>query len=52
MRSRLMIIGTVGYQLASQMPFIDDDKVIQTLSAYGPDNSLDIRIFAKVSAGP
>ena len=35
-----MIIDTVGFQLPLQMPFIYDDNVIQTLSAYGPDNSL------------
>jgi hypothetical protein len=40
-----MIVGTVGFQLPPQMPFIDDDNVIQALSPYGADNSLDIRIL-------
>ena len=51
MRSRLMIIDTVGFQLPPLMPFIYDDNVIQTLSPYGPDNSLDIRILPRRARG-
>jgi hypothetical protein len=50
-RSHLIIIDTVGFQLPPQMPFIYDDNVIQTLSAYGPDNSLDIRILPRRARG-
>jgi hypothetical protein len=46
-----MIIDTVGFQLPPQMPFIYDDNVIQTLSPYGPDNSLDIRILPRRARG-
>jgi hypothetical protein len=46
-RSRLMIIDTAGFQ----MPFIYDDNVIQTLSPYGPDNSLDIWILPRRARG-
>jgi hypothetical protein len=31
-RSRLVIVGDVGFQHLSQMPFIENDDVIQTLS--------------------
>jgi hypothetical protein len=33
------------------MPFIYDDNVIQTLSPYGPDNSLNIRILPRRARG-
>jgi hypothetical protein len=46
-----MIIDTVGFQLPPQMPFIYDDNVIQTLSPYGPDNSLNIRILPRRARG-
>ena len=51
MRSRLMIVDTVGFQLPTQLPLIFDDNVIQTLSPYGPDNSLDIRILPRRARG-
>ncbi len=46
-----MIIDTVGFQLPPQIPFIYDDNVIQTLSPYGFDNSLDIRILPRRARG-
>ena len=33
MRARLVIIGTVGFELPPQVPFIEDDNVVQTLSS-------------------
>jgi len=41
-RSRLMIIPGVGLQYFSQMPFIENDDVIQTLSTDAANYSLDI----------
>jgi hypothetical protein len=46
-----MIVGTVGFQLPLQMPFIYNDNVIQALSPYGPDNSLDIRVLPRRARG-
>ena len=42
-----MIVGTIGFQLPPQMPFIYDDNVVQALSPYGSNNSLDIRILPR-----
>jgi hypothetical protein len=42
-----MIIGTVGFQLPPKVPFVHDDNVIEALSAYGPDQSLHIRILPR-----
>ena len=33
------------------MPFIQDDNVIQALSPYGANNSLDIRILPRIARG-
>ena len=41
--SRLVIVGIVGFQSPPQMPLIYNDNVIQALSPYGTDNSLNIR---------
>jgi hypothetical protein len=49
--SHLMIVGTVRFKLPPQMPFTYDDNVIEALSPYGPDNSLDIRILPRGARG-
>jgi hypothetical protein len=46
-----MIVGSVGFQLPPQMPFIYDDNMIQALSPYGPDNAFDIRILPRRARG-
>ena len=40
-----MIVGTVGFQLPPQMPFIEDDNVIQALSPDAANYSLYIRVL-------
>ena len=42
MRSRLVIVGSVGFQLPPQMTFIEDDNVIQALPPYRADQPLHI----------
>ena len=43
MRSRLVIVGGVGFQLPPQMPFTEDDDVVKAFTPNGTDNSLDVR---------
>ncbi len=43
MRSRLVIVGSVGFQLLPQMPFTEDDDVVKAFTPNGTDNSLDVR---------
>ena len=42
MRSRLMIIGGVGFHLPAQMPFTENDNMIQALSPYRANQSFHI----------
>ena len=46
-----MIVGTVGFQLPPEMSLIENDNVIQALSPYRPNNSLDIRILPRRARG-
>ena len=42
-----MIVCTIGFHLPSQMPFIENNNVIQTLSPDRSDNAFHIRILPR-----
>ena len=44
-RARAQVIREVGAKHASEMSFVEDDDVVQTLAADRPDDALDIGIL-------
>jgi hypothetical protein len=42
-----MIITEVLAKDSTQVPLIESNNMIQTVSAYGPDNSFDKRVFPR-----
>jgi len=40
-----MAIGEIRVKEAAEMPLIDDDRVVQTLAAKGPDHAHDVQIL-------
>ena len=46
-----MIVGTVGFQLPPQIPFIYDNNMTQTLSPYGSHYSLNEGILPRRAQG-
>jgi hypothetical protein len=51
MCSPLVIISEIVGQNVHQMPFVDDDDVIQALTPDAPDQPLDIRILPRPPGG-
>jgi hypothetical protein len=47
MRSAPMIVTTVGREDASEVRLVDDDHVIETLSADRADQAFDVRILPR-----
>jgi hypothetical protein len=50
-RSARMIISEVLAKDSTQVPLIENNNMIQTVSAYGPDNSLNERILPRRARG-
>ena len=42
-----MVVGKVGGQNSTEMAFIEDDDVVETVSAYRPDKALNIGILPR-----
>jgi hypothetical protein len=47
MSSGLVIVGKVGGQDATEMAFIENDDVVETVSPYRPDKALNIGILPR-----
>src|SRR5215467_8927759 len=47
MRPRSVVITKVAFQNSPQMPFVDDDHVVQTFSANTPDNPFRIAVLPR-----
>ena len=44
-RSRALVVRDVGVKDPSEMPLVEDDHVVQTLAADGPDDAFDVGIL-------
>src|SRR6185295_2676610 len=47
-RAAPMVIGEIRSQDPAEMSAIEDDHVIQTLAANGPDDALDVRTLPRL----
>jgi len=50
-RSNGVVIGGMSAQRAAQRRLVDDDQMIETFAANGPDHSLDKRILPRSERG-